>query len=69
MTWRRGAPVYLVRFPTRAPLRGASTGELCSSPEEWATEVWMLLDEQVATREIHSARRTVDKDGVVVFDL
>jgi hypothetical protein len=42
---------------------------LCSSPEEWATEVWVLLDEEVGTREIHSARRSVEDDGVVVLDL
>ena len=66
---RNDSTEYLVRFATRAPLRGASTGELCSSPEVWATEVWMLLDEAVATREIHSARRTVEDDGVVVLDL
>lgn len=66
---RDDSTVYLVRFATRAPLRGESTGELCSSPEEWATEVWMLLGEQVGTREIHSARRTVEDDGVVVLDL
>jgi len=66
---RNDSTVYLVRFATQAPLRGASTGELCSSPVQWATEVWMLLDEQVATREIHSARRTVEDDGVVVLDL
>lgn len=61
--------VYLVRLATRAPLYGVSTGEPCSSPEEWATEVWMLLDEVVGTREIHSARRTVDDDGVVTLHL
>ena len=66
---RDDSTVYLVRFSTRAPLRGASTGELCSSPETWATEVWMLLAEEVGTREIHSARRTVEDSGVVVLDL
>ena len=66
---REDPALYRVRLATRAPLRGESTGELCSSPAEWATEVGMLLDEQVGTREIHSAGRTVEDDGVVVLDL
>lgn len=66
---RDDSAAYVVRFATEGPLRGESTGELCSSPEEWATEVRMLLDEHVGTREIHSARRIVEDDGVVVLDL
>ena len=65
----RDATTYKVRFSSDDLHRGASTGEPCGTPEEWAWEVRTLLDEEVGTRSIHTAPRTVVSDGVVVLNL
>jgi hypothetical protein len=61
--------VYAVRFSFGGTHRGASTGEMCSSPSQWASEVWIRLCEEVGTRGIESARRTPRPDGVVLLHL
>lgn len=66
---REDPQVFAVRFSVDASHRGVSTGESCSTPEQWASEVRMLLDEEVGTHQIDSARRTRLPDGVVLLEL
>jgi hypothetical protein len=60
--------MYAVRFLVGS-MRGASTGEICSSPQHWAAEVRMRLDEEVGTRQIDAAGRTRLSAEVILLDL
>lgn len=62
---REDPQVFVVSFSVDESRRGVSTGEICSTPEQWASEVRMLLDEEVGTRQIDSASRTRLPDGAV----
>ncbi|QNN52187.1 hypothetical protein [Nocardioides mesophilus] len=60
---------YVVMFSPEAPYLGASTGEQCRSPDEWAKEVWLMLDEEIGTRSVDNARRSALPDGFVQLHL
>jgi len=54
-----------MRFsPSEAPI-GPSTGEVCDSPTQWATEVGWVLVEELETGLTSRAPRSVTERGVV----
>ena len=54
-----------MRFkPSEAPI-GPSTGEVCDSPTEWATEVGWVLMEELQTGLVRWGPRSVTASGVV----
>lgn len=46
---------------------GANTGEVCDTPYEWAEEVWLDIEEEVATGGVWRAERSVGPDRVVLL--
>jgi hypothetical protein len=56
-----------VRFSLAHVPDGPLTGTVCSSVDEWATEVAIALDEASSTREMDSAEQRVQPDGVVLL--
>jgi hypothetical protein len=46
---------------------GPQTGEVCDSLDDWAEEVHRVLDEELNTRMVETAERTVADDGVVTL--
>jgi hypothetical protein len=60
---------YVVLLSGQPPHIGESTGEPSRSPQDWATEVWIMLGESVGTLSYRSARRTTLTDGVVQLHL
>ncbi len=66
--WPGEADRLGIRFkPSEAPV-GPSTGEVCDSPTEWATEVGWVLMEELDTELTRRAPRTVTASGVVELD-
>ena len=57
-----------IRFTTTDAPTGPSTGELCETPEEWATEVALVLMEELDTGVVRWGRRTRTPTGVVELD-
>lgn len=51
---------------SRLPL-GPWTGEECESVDQWAIEIAGDLDEVIGTREIETADRRTEPDGVVLL--
>jgi hypothetical protein len=63
--WPGHPDLFGIRFrPSESP-EGPSTGELCGSPEEWATEVGWVLMEELDTGLVHRGRRSVTDQGIV----
>ncbi len=61
-----GEPQLLgVRFLVSEAPVGPSTGEMCDSPAEWASEVGWVLMEELDTGLVHRGRRSVTDQGVV----
>ncbi len=58
---------FAVRFSLARMPEGPQTGEVCDSLEEWAEEVDWVLDEELNTRMVETAERTVADDGVVTL--
>lgn len=56
-------------FSPGPPYLGASTGEPCRSPDEWAQEVWLMLDEEIGTRSVDAAERSSLPGGYVQLHL
>jgi hypothetical protein len=56
-----------VRFSLAHVPVGALTGTVRNSVDEWASEVAIALDEASSTREMDSAERRVEPDGVVLL--
>ena len=57
--------LFAVRFSLARMPEGPQTGEVCASLEDWAGEVGWVLDEELNTRMVDTAERTVANDGVV----
>lgn len=57
-----------MRFDVSKAPYGPSTGEVCDSPEDWATEVRWVLMEELETGLTQRAPRTVTRDGVIELD-
>lgn len=54
-----------MRFPLSEAPVGASTGEVCATPAEWATEVGFVPMEELETGLTRRAPRSVTASGVV----
>ena len=46
---------------------GNNTGLLCATPEDWAFEIVLTMDEQVLTGGVRRAERTLGSDGLTVL--
>lgn len=57
--------LFAVRFSLARMPEGPQTGEVCESLDDWAQEVDWVLDEELNTRMVETAERTVADDGVV----
>ena len=63
--WPGEAGQLGMRFePSEAPI-GPSTGDVCDSPTEWATEVGWVLMEELQTGLVRRGRRSVTARGVI----
>ena len=58
---------FAVRFSLARMPEGPQTGKVCDSPDEWAEEVDWVLDEELNTRMVETAERTVADDGMVTL--
>ncbi len=61
------AELFAVRFSLARMPEGPQTGEVCESLDDWAEEVGWVLDEELNTRMVETAERTVADDGVVTL--
>ena len=59
--------LFAVRFSLDHMPQGPQTGEVCESLDEWAQEVDWVLDEELNTRMVETAERTVADDGEVTL--
>ena len=59
--------LFAVRFSLARMPEGPQTGEACESLDDWAQEVDWVLDEELNTRMVETAERTVAGDGVVTL--
>lgn len=59
--------LFGVRFSLDNLPEGPCTGGVCDSVEEWAEEVDWTLDEELNTRMVQTAERTVVDDGLVML--
>lgn len=59
--------LFAVRFSLGRMPEGPQTGETCESLDEWAQEVDWVLDEELNTRMVETAERTVADDGEVTL--
>ena len=59
--------LFAVRFSLGRMPEGPQTGEVCESLDEWAQEVDWVLDEELNTRMVETAERTVADDGGVTL--
>lgn len=59
--------LFAVRFSLGLMPEGPQTGEVCESLDDWAQEVDWVLDEELNTRMVETAERTVADDGVVTL--
>ena len=46
---------------------GNNTGLLCATPDDWADEISLTMDEQVLTGGVTRAERTTPADGLTVL--
>ena len=67
VVFRYGAlpELFAARFSLDLMPERPQTGEICESLDDWAEEVYWVLDEQVNTSIVETAERTVADDGVV----
>jgi len=65
---RRDPTTYAASFSFAAPRFGRSTGEPCATPEQWAREVRMFLDEEIGTLDLYRRRLTTKADWRVVVE-
>lgn len=63
--WPAQADLFGIRFSASESPAGPSTGELCESPEDWASEVGWVLMEELDTGLVFRGRRSVTDRGVV----
>lgn len=59
--------LFAVRFALGRMPEGPQTGEVCESLDDWAQEVDWVLDEELNTRMVDTAERTVADDGEVTL--
>ena len=59
--------LFAVRFSLARMPEGPQTGEVCESLDDWAQEVDWVLDEELNTRMVETAERSVEDDGVVTL--
>lgn len=65
--YERHPELFAVRFSLDPMPEGPHTGEVCESLDDWAREVDWVLDEELNTRTVETADRTVTDDGVVAL--
>jgi hypothetical protein len=58
---------YGVRYDLSEVPMGNNTGRLCATPEDWAFEIALTMDEQVLTGGVGRAERTSVSDGLTVL--
>jgi hypothetical protein len=58
---------YGVGFDLNDVPSGNNTGRLCATPEDWAFEIVLTMDEQVLTGGVRWAERTTRSDGLTVL--
>ena len=61
------AELFAVRFSLDRMPEGPCTGDVCQTVEDWAEEIDWTLDEELGTRMVQTAERTVADDGVVTL--
>ena len=58
---------FAVDYPLTDLPEGPSTGEECDTPDEWAVEVTVDIDEEVDTGGVWRAERSAGPEGAVLL--
>ena len=66
--WPSEPHLFGIRFPLAEAPQGPSTGEVCETTEEWATEVGWVLMEELGTGLVRWGHRSLTPRGVVELD-
>jgi hypothetical protein len=59
--------LFGVRFSLDNMPQGPCTGDVCESLDDWAEEVDWTLDEELNTRMVQTAKRSVSAEGLVML--